>query len=186
MRTLRSLMSTDIPEYGQRLDEEHLHLLQELDKVDYTTLRYLDIPAPEFEISFMTLKSLIKYTFDFVKNERWKVYQDEEKLKCLQSVPGILVSMGTYDKPLQSIFVESFHDVVASSQLTDDEKQELHNAYIRDDVAGRYSLVEVDAERLRSLHSIFQKAGFVMPDFGRFRIEILGKASSAKAAATVG
>jgi len=146
--------------------------LLQIEKIDYTVLRYLDKSAPKFEIDFLVLKELIKHTFEFLKKIRFIIYSDKAKVQELnQKSPTIRFTVRMYDQPLRSILKDSFEEVI-EQKLSQTEREFMERSYRFDDRERRYFLIESDPALLEQLHLIFKRAKFVFPDFGKLEIEI--------------
>jgi len=172
LKQLRSLLYTCKPEYWNNLSSNERDCLLQIEKIDYTVLRYLDKSAPKFEIDFLVLKELIKHTFEFLKKIRFIIYSDKAKVQELnQKSPTIRFTVRMYDQPLRSILKDSFEEVI-EQKLSQTEREFMERSYRFDDRERRYFLIESDPALLEQLHLIFKRAKFVFPDFGKLEIEI--------------
>jgi len=172
---LARLVDQAAPQFTNGMGEELTACLGEMQKIDYTVLRYLDKRAPEFEVRFLVLKELLKYTFDFLKHTRWeKTHSDPATAKEIGALANtIVVSLEEYRQPLRSIFKESFEKVLHHQDLSEADKGLISASYRYDRKEDRYLLLDgIDDSTRAPLFLAFEKAEFVFPDFGRLKIKI--------------
>ena len=169
------LVNQAVPNFINGMNPELIACLDEMKKIDYTILRYLDRQAPEFEVRFLDLKELLRYVFKFLKQTRWeKTHADPAKRNCIGAFRNtITVSIEEYRQPLQSILKDSFERVLQHQDLSEEEKRLIGACYRYDGDVGRYLMLDgVDDNTRAALFRVFEKARFVFPDFGRLKIKI--------------
>jgi hypothetical protein len=169
------LIDQEAPQFTKEMSAELTACLAEMQKIDYTVLRYLDEQAPEFEVQFLILKELLNYTFEFLKRTRWeKTHSDPAKREQLDALQNtIRVSVEEYRQPLRSIFKDSFEKVLQHQDLSEEDKGLISVNYRYDNKEDRYLLLDgIDDSTRGALFLAFEKAKFVFPDFGRLKIKI--------------
>src|SRR6266851_3854307 len=169
------LIDQEAPQFSKEMSAELTECLAEMQKLDYTILRYLDEQAPEFEVQFLVLKELLKYAFEFLKRTRWeKTHSDPAKREQLDALQNtIRVSMEEYRQPLRSIFKDSLENVLQDQNLSEADRNLISTSYRYDSKEDRYLLLDgIDESTRAALFLAFERAKFVFPDFGRLKIRI--------------
>lgn len=169
------LIDQAAPQFTKGMSAELAACLAEMQKIDYTVLRYLDEQLPEFEVRFLILKELLKYTFEFLKRTRWnKTHSDAATRKQIGALPNrIRVSIEESRQPLWSIFKDSFEKVLEHQDLSEGDKGLISASYRFDSKEDRYLLLDgIDDITRAALFLAFERAKFVFPDFGLLKIKI--------------
>jgi len=169
------LVNQATPEFIKGMSPEATACLEEIQKIDYTILRYLDQHTPEFEMRILDLKELLQYSLTFLKRTRWeKTHSDPAKRSCIGNFGNTIeISIEEYRQPLKSIFKASFERVLQHKDLSEEEKGLIVAHYRFDRDAERYLLLDGSDDTSRAaLVRAFEKAKFVFLDFGRLKIKI--------------
>ena len=154
-----------------------LEELNELAKLDYTTLRYFHKPNEKFSVNTIMLMELVKFFHSYLLRIRYTFcYTDPDVHSAIKAHnkanPRIIVHGGIVESPAKEIDSTTFDHLCSDARISETDRKLLKDSYKEGADHMRLLREPLNTEESKKLFAILHKLDHVYADFTKLTIQI--------------